>query len=95
VNTAQAIDPLLPMMVRGRTLAANNAFRAKLISDHAVMQRRDPQGFTEIVMQHLQWAEAEAIARDRAGQELPMITDLASEREPRLLPSSQTQHEQE
>lgn len=87
--TGTALDPLLPLMVRGRTLAMNNAMRAKLIAEAAAQQRRDPQGFLQAVLQHLQWAEAEAIARDRCGRERDYITDLAAEIGPRLLSSPQ------
>lgn len=87
--TAPGLDPLLPLMVRGRTLAMNNAMRAKLIAEAATQQRRDPQGFLLAVLQHLHWAEAEAIARDRCGREPDLITELAAEIGPRLLSSPQ------
>lgn len=77
---APGIDPILPLIVRGRTLDMNNAMRAKLIFEAAISQKRDPEGFRLFVLHQLQFAQAEAVARDRAGQD----------GDPQLLPASET-----
>lgn len=84
--TGPTPDPLLALIVRGRPLDVNNDYRAKLIAEAAITQRRDPQGFVTFVLQHLQWSQAEAIARDRAGQDLDSLPLLSHERQVLLLP---------
>lgn len=65
--SAPGVDPLLPMMVRGRSLQANNDFRVKLMVEAAATMRRDPAAFAAYLRSHLEWGQTEAVARDRAG----------------------------
>lgn len=72
--TGRGIDPLLPLIVRGRTLDMNNAMRVKLIDEAAISQKRDPEGFRRFVLDQMQFAQTEAIARDRVGHDgLPTL----------------------
>ncbi len=84
---APAVDPLLPMMVAGRTLAMNNEFRVKLMLDAAVMFRRDPAGFKIFLLDHLQWGEAEAVMRDRAGEDLRTLPLLPDTHQAEVIPA--------
>lgn len=66
------VDPLLPVMMR--SLAANNEARARLIATHAAQYRRDPEGFEAYARQMIEWAQAEAVAKDRASpSDVPQI----------------------
>lgn len=76
-------DPALVMTITGRTLQMNNAFRVAQIAEAAGLCRRNPEGFKDFVLRNLQWAEAEAIARDRSGECLLAL--------PLLSPSQQRQ----
>ncbi len=80
------VDPLLSLIVAGRTLEMNNALRVKLVNEAAVMFRRDPEGFKAFVLQHMQWGQAEAIARDRCGLDVDSLPLLPEERQTLLLP---------
>lgn len=89
--TGPTPDPLLALVVRGRSLDANNAYRVKLMAEAAICQRRDPEGFKAFLLQHLQWGQAEAIARDRAGLDVEALPHLPQERQVMLLPPPEAQ----
>jgi hypothetical protein len=80
-------DPCLTMIIMGRSLAVNNDFRAAEIGRAAHQARRDPEGFVAFVLQHLQWGEAEAIARDRAGQDVRALPLLQPQQQAALIPA--------
>lgn len=81
-------DPCLLMTFAGRSLALNNDFRVAEIGWAAHQAQRDPEGFKAFVMQHLQWAEAEAIARDRGGQDMRGLPLLTLKNQAELIPAA-------
>lgn len=83
---AGEVDPLLPLICVGRSLDANNEYRVKLMAEAAVTQRRDPAGFAAFLLAHVKWAQAEAIARDRAGMDVMGLPLLSEDRQVQLLP---------
>jgi uroporphyrinogen-III decarboxylase len=77
-------DPCLLMTFAGRSLKVNNDFRAAEIGRAAHQARRDPEGFVAFVLQHLQWAQVEAIARYRARHDLHPLAMLSPAEQDRL-----------
>jgi hypothetical protein len=66
MSDARDADPLSGFVTEGRTLAANNVLRAKMIADDPILigigrERRDMLEHT--ILQHLGWAQRDALAR--------------------------------
>ena len=65
------VDPLLPLIAFGHP-DVNGARVELLVQATVALGRRDPAGFRAALRQHLEWAQADAVARDRAGT-APML----------------------
>lgn len=80
-------DPCLVMTLAGRGLGMNNAFRVAEIERALAQYRRDPEGFKAFVLQHLEWGEAEAVMRDRAGEDLRTLPLLPDTHQAEVIPA--------
>lgn len=76
------IDPLLALLTGARRLEDNNAFRAKLLADAA---RSNPAAaFQAYALKMIGWAQAEAVARDRAATPVDPLLSPPRPEAPRI-----------
>lgn len=63
-----SIDPLLPHILAGRTIRANNELRAKMMFDIAVGSQRDRISAEKAILEQLEFSQQEAMLRNEMSE---------------------------